>query len=195
MTESISYEDFLRQYDGMHAEWVDGQVQVCAPVTCRHQQIVIFLATLVQAVAEETNAGEVFILPFQMWLPELQRGREPDVLFVATEHRSRLGSHYLKGPAGLVMEVSSPEIITLDSGEKRSEYERAGVPEYWLIDPNQETIAVYQLGSDGRYTTAFVGHSGEYESRVLPGLRLTVNWLWQDPLPKQRDVRRELGLP
>jgi Uma2 family endonuclease len=109
-------------------------------------------------------------------------------------HLDRLRRIYLDGPADLVVEITSPESIGRDRGEKFVEYEAAGIPEYWLIDPERRQVEFYQLGADGRYRAAVVGATGIYESRVLDGLRLPVEWLWQDPLPDETEALRTLGL-
>lgn len=95
----------------------------------------------------------------------------------------RFTQQYLDGPADLVVEVISPESSGRDRGEKFFEYEMAGVPEYWLIDPQREQAEFYALDEQGRYQLALGGHAGEFISRVIPGLTLDISWLWQEPLP------------
>nr|MBA3440395.1 Uma2 family endonuclease [Pyrinomonadaceae bacterium] len=78
-------------------------------------------------------------------------------------------------------------------GDKFVEYERAGVKEYWLLDYERESAEFYELGSDGRYRTAQLDADGVYESKVVPGFRLRVAWLWQSP-PPSLEALRELKL-
>ena len=193
----ISYEEFLDWCDeDTYAEWVDGDIIMVSPASDEHQRIVQFLVWLFQAVIERTDAGVVRSAPYQMRLPEpLRRGREPDVMFIAREHRGRIRPNYLDGPADLVVEVVSPESASRDRDEKFLEYQAAGIPEYWLIDPTRQWADLYRLDTNGRYAPGFSGQDGVYDSRALAGLRLRVSWLWQDPPPKQIEVRRELGLP
>ncbi len=111
-------------------------------------------------------------------------GREPDVHFVATSHLDRLHETYLDGPADLVVEIVSPESAGRDRGDKFYEYRAAGIPEYWLIDPQLEQAEFYQLDAQGRYQLVPPDvQQGIYHSRVLPGFWLQVEWLWEDPLP------------
>jgi Uma2 family endonuclease len=125
--------------------------------------------------------GEVIDGPFQMKLG--RSGREPDLLFVAREHLERFKQTYLDGPADLVVEVVSPESTGRDRGDKFYEYREAGIPEYWLIDPQLQQAEFYQLDAAGRYQNIAADASGVYRSRALPGFWLRVGWLWQDPLP------------
>ena len=177
----MTYEEFLAWADeDTLAEWVDGEVIMYTPASRRHQDIGGFLYEVLRAYVRLRRLGEVIQAPFQM---KLERGREPDLLFVARQHLERLKETYLDGPADLVVEVMSPDSVARDRGEKFYEYAQGGVPEYWLIDPDVEWTEFYHLGEDGRYRTVFSGTEGEYHSHILPGFWLRVEWLWQEPLP------------
>jgi Uma2 family endonuclease len=121
-------------------------------------------------------------------------GREPDVMVITEEHRARIKPTFVEGPADLVVEVVSPESRGRDRGDKYFEYEQAGVREYWLIDPQRRQAEFYHLGDGGVYVQVPPDGGGRFESRVLPGLWVRVEWLWQDPLPRLIDVLREWGL-
>ncbi|MBI4788678.1 MAG: Uma2 family endonuclease [Chloroflexi bacterium] len=127
-----------------------------------------------------------------MRLPNVPSGREPDILFIANEHRDRLKTTFLDGPADVVVEIISPESIGRDRGEKFVEYETGGVAEYWLIDPEREQAEFYHLGTDQRYHSMAMGNHGIFRSQGIAGFWLRLEWLWQDPLPKLVDVLREL---
>ena len=92
----------------------------------------------------------------------------------------------------LVIEIVSPDSESRDWREKYEEYERAGVREYWIIDPMSQYIEVYVL-IRGKYRQ-LKEQDGKLVSRVLPGFFLKIEWLWRDPLPVELDVLRELGV-
>jgi Uma2 family endonuclease len=121
-------------------------------------------------------------------------GREPDLVFIATEHLDRLKDTYLDGPADLAVEVVSPDSDVRDRSEKFREYEGAGIPEYWLLDPIRREALFYRLGDDGRYHLVPIGEDGLFRSVVLPGFTLRIAWLWQRPLPAVTDVMRQVGV-
>ncbi len=187
----MTYEEFLAWADeDTYAEWVNGEVIMVSPASRCHQDIVRLLGTVLSAFVEIHDLGKVLLAPFQMKLP--YSGREPDILFVAREHLDRLRDTYLDGPADLVVEVLSPESAARDRGEKFYEYEAAGIPEYWLIDPTREMAEFYVL--EGKhYRPHFTGSHGRYESHVLPGFWWQVEWLWQDPLPSEMEVLVQIG--
>lgn len=178
---TMTYREFLEwATEDTLAEWVNGRVVMTSPASARHQKLAAFLYDVLSAHVDTHNLGTVFIAPFQMKLPH--SGREPDVLFLAKEHLARLRATYLEGPADLTIEVVSPESKGRDRGDKFYEYQEAGVPEYWLIDPATEHAEFYQLDAAGTYQLVPPGEDGIYRSRILPDLWLRVAWLWQDPL-------------
>jgi len=186
----MTYEEFLDWADeDTLAEWVDGEVVMYSPASDRHQDLARFLTTVLGIYVETYDLGVVRPAPFQM---KLERGREPDLLFVASEHLDRLKETYLDGPADMVVEIVSPESVGRDRGEKFYEYAQGGVPEYWLIDPQMEWADFYRLEGN-RYRAAFSGETGEYRAPVLPGFWLRVEWLWQEPLPHPLRVLGEIA--
>jgi Uma2 family endonuclease len=177
----MTYEEFLEWHpDAGMAEWVNGEAFVMAPPATVHQRLAYFLARCISSFSDRRGLGEVFIPPFQMRLSG--SGREPDVVFVGVENLSRVGEQYLSGPADLVVEVVSPDSRRRDRVEKLAEYEQAGVREYWVVDPIRRRAEFYVLGNDGRFRQATYP-DGVFHSRVLPGMWLKVEWLWQTPLP------------
>jgi Uma2 family endonuclease len=176
----MTYEEFLAWADeDSHAEWVDGEVRVSSPASYEHQDIGSFLLSILRAFVETRHLGMVLGAPFQMRLS--LSSREPDLLFLANAHLDRRTATYLDGPADVVIEILSPESAARDRGEKFYEYEAAGIPEYWLIDPLRERAEFYQLGGDGHYRPALPEAEGCFTSRVIPGFTLRLAWLWQRP--------------
>jgi Uma2 family endonuclease len=153
--------------------------------------ILVFLAALFQLYLEKHAIGRVLPAPFQMKLRN--SGREPDLLFVATERLDRLRENHLEGPADLAVEIVSRDSGARDRGDKFFEYEREGVREYWLLEPIRRRAEFYRQGPGGYYVTVAAGEDNIFRSEVLPGFWVRTSWLWQDPLPLTAAVK-ELGL-
>jgi Uma2 family endonuclease len=192
-TARMTYEEFFEWHpDSGLAEWVDGEAFVMAPPATRHQLIASFLFRCLSFYVEARALGLMLYAPVQMKLEK--SGREPDILFVATEHVARLDGRLLNGPADLAIEVVSPDSRKRDYVDKFREYEHAGVREYWIVDGTKEQATFYVLGADGKYHALPVSNDGVFHSEVLAGLWLRVDWLWQEPLPQSITVLKEWGL-
>ena len=156
-----------------------------SPASRRHQEIGLFLGQVIGLYVEYSGAGRILFPPFQM---KLEHGREPDLLFVASEHLDRLKETYLDGPADLVVEIVSPESAGRDRGDKFYEYERAGIPEYWLLDPQTKRAEFYQLSPAGQYQLVLPDAKGVYRSRALPGFWLRAMSIASSPSVASRTM-------
>lgn len=178
----LSAEEFIAREcgEGGLAEWIAGRVIVHDVPKEAHQRIAGLLFFLLTAFVARHHRGKVIIAPFKMRPTPTSPIREPDVLFLAGEHRERLKENFLEGPADLVIEVVSDDSPARDRADKFDEYADGGVREYWVVDSRkgQERADFWLLDTTGRYRP-LLPVDGVYASDVLPGFRLTVEWLWQ----------------
>ncbi|MCC7368858.1 MAG: Uma2 family endonuclease [Chloroflexi bacterium] len=189
----MTLEEFLTwDHEGLRAEWVDGDVVVMSPAQAVHQRIIFFLARMIAEYCEQHDLGEVFIAGMRLLLASRPSGRDPDIMFLTTAHLDRVDGAFVHGPADLVIEVVSPESEERDRATKFLEYEAAGIPEYWLVDPLRQDVIFHELGADGHYHPGTISADGIYTSQALEGFRLKVDWLWREPLPTPSAARVEL---
>ena len=195
----MSYEEFLRTTDeSKHAEWVNGETIIFIPPTTDHQRLVGFLYALLLNFVHHFQLGEVFVAPYEMKLTAEGSSREPDILFIATEHLTRLEAKRLEGPADLIIEVISPSSVYRDRSDKFDEYEAAGVHEYWLVDgrEDKQNASFWVLDESGKYRAALVDEHGVYRSTVIPKLWLKLEWLWTaEPVSPILAFAEIAGLP
>ena len=180
----VSWEDFLAWApETWRVEWVAGEIIEMPPAHEDHQDTSLFLVTFLLLYIQQHGLGRIFHAPFLMRLAQKPSGREPDLVFVRAEHVARINPTFVDGPANLVVEIVSPDSVRRDYQEKLVEYQGAGIPEYWLVDPIRKEARFYLLGQDGAYRLVQIGEDGIYTSREIDGLRIRVSWLWQRPLP------------
>ncbi|MBI5649008.1 MAG: Uma2 family endonuclease [Chloroflexi bacterium] len=183
----MTYAEF-RDWSGedTHAEWVNGEVIEQMPPKNLHQNVVGFLYELLDLFVRIFQLGIVRVAPFEMRASPDGSAREPDILYIANEHRDRLTEERLAGPADLVIEVISDESVARDRADKFYEYELAGVREYWIIDPRpaRPRADFYVLDAQMRYQPIPIDADGIYRSTVLPGFWMRVEWLWSANAPE-----------
>jgi Uma2 family endonuclease len=139
-----------------------------------------FLARLVflqlHEFVERSGLGIVMSAPTRVRIGE-RHYREPDVLFVSRDNLLRRQEQFWE-VANLVVEVLSPDDPDRDLIDKRHDYAVAGVGEYWIIDPRDDSIQVLSL-IDGEYAAAIrSGRTEHAVSKVLPGFRMDVGQLF-----------------
>ena len=138
-----SEEEYLALSANRLVEFSDGNVEVLPMPTTSHQLIVAFLYRTLLEFVTTRAAGTVLFAPLRvrLWPGKF---REPDLVFMSAEHASRIGESFWDG-ADLVMEVVSDDDRRRDLETKRREYAQAGIPEYWIVDPEQARITVLRL--------------------------------------------------
>ncbi len=168
-------EEYLaREFDGL-VEYSDGVLEFLPMPTWSHQMMVDFLHSLLKQFVQPRSLGYTAFAPLRV---RVRRGkyREPDVLFV-TPSRFRGLNKPAEG-ADLVMEIVSgtAEDRERDLVLKRADYSAVGIPEYWIVDPETETITVLLLcNGANEYTEHGIFHAGQQAtSALLPGFGVDV---------------------
>jgi Uma2 family endonuclease len=179
----VSAEDYLAQYAETFHEWAEGVVIKISPVTRQHDALCSYLRVLFTAYLELNPIGRVLGEPFVMRLDAIQRMREPDLQIILNDNPGELTDTVMIGPADICVEVVSAESVERDYGAKFSEYEKAGVREYWVIDPLRRRCDFNRRGEGGVYVEMEPDDTGYYRTPLLPRLVLHVPTLWQDELP------------
>lgn len=173
-------EDYFALPDtNRHTELSEGRLVVPPHPTDRHQRALLNLVIHLRAFVDSHDLGVVQIapLPVRLWLGKI---REPDILFVAREHGDRIGEQ-VYGVPDLAVEVVSPGTRRTDRVEKFVEYARAGVREYWIVDPEESSIEVY-TSQEGAYSLLGKFRSGEVaRSQLLSGLEIPVDEVFSSP--------------
>ncbi|HEX4226879.1 MAG TPA: Uma2 family endonuclease [Pseudonocardiaceae bacterium] len=131
--------------DGNRYELIDGGLYVSTAPSEDHQTVVLELARRLRAA--RPTGFRVFVAPFAV-RPDQGTEVQPDVLVAMDEDITKKGLP--KGPL-LAVEVLSPSSAFKDRNLKRALYERLGTASYWLIDPIDPTLTVFELDENDKY--------------------------------------------
>jgi Uma2 family endonuclease len=169
----LTYQDLRRlPEDLLRHELIDGEHIVSAAPIVKHQRVALNLAFVILAFVRPRGLGEVFMAPLDVLFSDFDVV-EPDVLYVAAENALRVRRDYVEGAPDLVIEVLSPSSRRIDKIRKRRLYEAHGVPEYWLADPETDTMEVYRLTAAGRlvlHGQLSLAAGDVLQTPLLPGL-------------------------
>jgi Uma2 family endonuclease len=145
----LTYDDFLLfPDDGQRHELIDGEHHVTPSPDIRHQRILRELLYVITDWLKAHPVGEMFTAPLDVILSR-HDVVEPDLLYVSKERAAALLSgQHVTGAPDLVVEIASTGTRRRDETIKRRLYERMGVTEYWVVDPDIDVIRVYTRTDD-----------------------------------------------
>ncbi len=141
----LTYDEFmLFPDDGLRHELIDGEHYVTPSPNLKHQKVSGNLYLLIRSWLAEHPVGQIVYAPLDVVFSK-HDVVEPDLLYVSNERRAAvLTSKNVQGVPELVIEIGSPSTRKRDETIKRRLYERSGVAEYWVVDPEPDTIRVYR---------------------------------------------------
>ena len=134
--------------DGKRREAIGGDLYVTAAPSVRHQRVSQRLERALWRLLEDPGHGEVFDAPIGVEFPATEEGVQPDLLFVSRERTGIIAEDWLRGPPDLVVEILSPTTAERDRQLKRELYERQGVRQYWIVDPEDDAVDVWRFGEE-----------------------------------------------
>jgi Uma2 family endonuclease len=174
-----TYKDYLRlPDDGRRYEVIRGALYVAPAPLIAHQLTVSQLTRLLGNFVVEHDLGMFLTATVDVLLPrDIASPVQPDLLFIRKERQPRGREGSFEGVPDLVIEVLSPSTRGVDETVKLAAYRDAGVPEYWMVDPQKRTVLVFGVGADGKsYVELQRAGTGEtVRSTVLPGFEVAVN--------------------
>jgi Uma2 family endonuclease len=153
---NYNYGDYLTWPEEERWEIIDGVPHMMAPPSRIHQEILTELLTQFSTYLREKPC-RVYPAPFGVRFPignetsdqEITTVVEPDITVVCDQ--SKLDDHGCKGTPDLIVEIVSPSSVKNDMLKKFNLYEKAGVKEYWIVEPNGKIVTVFILGDNDRY--------------------------------------------
>jgi Uma2 family endonuclease len=174
---SWTIDDYLSLVTERRVEYVDGCLEFLPAPTRLHQWIAGFLYRLLFSAIADHDFGCVYPAGYRVQVPE--RFREPDVVCILNRNAAKSYEQY--AAADLVVEVVSPDDPDRDQVDKRAEYAAAGIPEYWIADPRDNTLTIFTL-DDGATEYRQAGRWGVGEtaaSVLLEGLTVEVGKVFE----------------
>lgn len=157
--------------EGTLCEVIDNILYMPPASKYNHQRLVLFLARKIADFLDITKAGELMTSPFDVYFENLQSAVQPDLLVVLNENRGILKDDgYIHGAPDVIIEVLSGD-VKRDTVTKKALYEKAGVKEYFIVNPANRKIQgfvlragqyINTLDDTGRFTSALLNINVEF---------------------------------
>ncbi len=179
--KKFTVEEFRQmEFEGEDAyyELINGEIVKKAAPTPLHRAVSGSLFFYLFQFVLEKKLGRVFSAPIDVYLHEFSHVL-PDILFISKENSGIIDmKEGILGVPDLVIEIISPSSIYRDRVLKNNDYEVAGVKEYWLVDPKNQAIEVYENVENAFRLFSFAAEEGTVKSKLLEGFELEITTLF-----------------
>lgn len=173
----LTYEDYVGfPEDGRRHEIIDGDHYVTPSPSSYHQLLSVSITAQLFTQVRSSGMGQVLPAPIDVFLSQVDIV-QPDIIVILEEHTSIITKKNIQGPPDLVVEILSPTTSDRDRNLKKSLYQRAGVREYWIVDPDAKHVEQYVLEDNGQYA-ARGRHDDEITAQALPGVKVDLAKVW-----------------
>ena len=173
-TTKLTYQDYAQTPEGEIWELIDG-VQFIPPTPgTAHQGCSVRLGSQLHLYVKGRSLGQVYPAPFDVVLSDLDVV-QPDLLFVSNERAHIVTAANVRGAPDLVVEIRSPSTASRDWTIKRDLYEKYGVKEYWVVDPDARRVWVMALGNEGFDEVGSYSAGDVLTSPTLEGLTIDLD--------------------
>ena len=178
-TPRLTYQDYADLDGGERYELLDGELILAAAPDEDHQTASLQMIVRMNAFVNENDLGRVFHAPYDVLFADTDVV-QPDLLFVSKERYHIRTPANIQGAPDLAVEILSPSSSRRDWHDRREQYARHRVREYWIIDPANRIVSVLQL-RDGVLEIEQTCTEGDTaESLVLGGFSVSLGGLFQE---------------
>jgi Uma2 family endonuclease len=148
-SSQLTYEDYLLfPDDGKRHEVIVGDHYVTPAPKTKHQKVSFNLTVAMGSFVKQRGLGLLLAAPCDVILSD-DNVVQPDLLFISNARASIVTEDNIRGAPDLVVEIISETTRKKDEVTKRKLYERFGVQEYWVVDPELETVKIFRRAQQG----------------------------------------------
>ena len=171
-------KDYIELPEGPpYYQLIEGELIMSPAPSYSHQKTVGRVFLKLSMLLEEKGLGEVLISPIDLYLDE-KNVFQPDIVVLLKEGKAKVEEKGIFGPPDVVVEILSPSTAYYDLIVKKEVYERAGVKEYWLLDPNRKTFEIYRNTEEGFKLSFQAREKGKVLSEIL-GLEVDLKDIYE----------------
>ena len=180
-----TYEDYCAlPDDGKRYEVIGGRLYVSPSPSSIHQILSRRLQFLFYEL-ERAGDGFIFNAPMDLRLVTAD-AVQPDLIYLSASQKPQIRRKFLEGPPALIIEIQSPSTAALDRVRKLQAYAGAGVPHYWLLDPEAITLEILKLDGETYRIARVLGPKDVWACTDPAAVRIDMEDLFRD-LPVDED--------
>lgn|SRR5574341_2006542 len=177
----LTYEDYLEfPDDGKRHEIIEGDHYMTPAPRTKHQSVSINMAAEMSSFAKRGKLGRVLTAPCDVIFSD-ENVVQPDLLFVSAARAAIVTEDNVQGAPDIIIEILSESTRRKDEVTKRKLYERFGVSEYWIVDPELESVKIFKLAQEkyGRALELSNEANDVLTTDLLPGFCLPLTDIFE----------------
>ena len=172
-----TYTDYAELPEKAPYQLIGGEFALNPAPTPFHQRISLKLIIELATFVEANELGQVFDAPIDVYFSETEV-YQPDIIFIGKERLDIIGEQKIEAAPDMVVEILSPSTGYYDLRHKKQVYEKHGVKEYWLIDPPEQSLEIFE-NKNGVYQPGLaLREKGTVKTNLIPGLEFPLDKLF-----------------
>jgi len=166
--KTYTYEDYKKLPEGAPYQLIGGNLVMTPAPEIYHQEISGKIEFKLREFVMKNDIGTVYDAPIDVRLGETDV-YQPDIIFILHKNNKIIGRKEIEGSPDMIIEILSPATAYYDLREKYRVYEKCGVSEYWIVDPKQKKIEVYENRNKKYYLANEAEETGSVSSKIMEG--------------------------
>lgn len=172
-TKKFTYDDYAKLPEGSLYQLIDGELIMSPAPNLYHQMILNNILQELNKFNAVKKSGKIFPSPVDVYFEEYET-YQPDIVFVAKERSHILKETKIEGSPDLVVEILSESSAYYDLKHKKNIYEKYGVKEYWIVDPIDKSVEIYENKKNKFELYSHKKLNGLVKSKLLGGLSFDI---------------------
>ena len=181
LKEKKTVKDYESLPEGSPYQLIDGEFVMSPAPKFDHQRVLKRLFLKFFEVVEQKGRGEVIFSPIDVYLDE-ENAFQPDLVVILKNSKDKISQRGVEGAPDMVVEVLSPSTAYYDLKKKKDVYEKKGVQEYWVVDPEMGEIEVYTNEGGSFRLLQKAKREGKVRSSLIKGLEIDAKELFEEVL-------------
>ena len=172
--EKHTIKDYKLLPEGAPYQLIEGELVMTPSPTTSHQIISGNLNEKIRVFVKEKSAGLLLYAPIDIYLDD-ENVFQPDIIFISKQRQELVKDDGIHGAPDLAVEILSPSTAYYDIKKKYKIYEKSGVKEYWIVDPEMKTVELFSLTEQGKFVLSVSSSDkGVVKSAVLSGFEINL---------------------
>ncbi|MCX8009543.1 MAG: Uma2 family endonuclease [Ignavibacteria bacterium] len=172
--KKYTFEDYEKLPEGSPFQLIDGELIITPAPIPYHQQLCKKIFIELSKYVEREKIGELLFSPIDVFLSESET-YQPDIIFISNDRLNIIGEKKIEGAPDLIVEILSEATAYYDLKHKKRIYESSGVKEYWIVDPIEKSIEVYENANLTYKLFSSAILQGKVNSKLLNGFEVEIS--------------------